>query len=307
MKVSVVIPCYHSPDALESLVEDLVRGFSLLDDAFEVILVVDSRESRTLTLTRRLSDQFDQVRRLVLSKNSGQQAATAAGIIHSTGEIVVTLDDDYQHTPEDAIRLVQQLKEEPGVDLVYGVPRQSHQSLLRRISGSLFRSTMKASGIPFFHLFGPLRAFRGHFRQVISGVAGPSVAIDVALGWAVDDVRGVPCDFKHRSDGATGYSGLQRLKLAVSFLVAQSTVALRWGIYLGLLGVVISAVLAARILFLYLTDALFVPGFATTVLAILFVGSVQLFVLGVLGHYLGLLHQRTLGQPAFHIIEGGSD
>jgi hypothetical protein len=160
---------------------------------------------------------------------------------------------------------------------------------------------MKSAGIPFFHLFSPLRGFRGHFRGAIQRYAGPAVAVDVALGWVVSEVRGYDASFRARADGESGYSGLARFRLALSFLLAQSSAGLQLGIYLGLFGLLSALVLGVRTLYLSLTDALFVPGFATTILVIVFLGSIQLVLLGIIGKYVGLQHRRSIGQPSYFV------
>lgn len=301
MDVSIVIPCYRSPKALRNLVDDLLETFGKTGAEFEVLLVLDCRDVSTLELTSQINGRSDRVRRILLSRNFGQQAATAAGIVESQGKIVVTMDDDYQQTPADALNIVNILEAERTVDLVYGVPDKNQQSFGRKVSGNFFRNVMKSAGIPFFHLFSPLRGFRGYFREAIQGYGGPTVAVDVALAWVVSEVRGYVANFRPRVDGESGYSGLARFRLALSFLLAQSTAALQLGIYLGLVGVLSAMVLAGRILYLSLTDALFVPGFATTILVILFVGSIQLLLLGIIGRYVGLQHRRSIGQPAYFV------
>lgn len=301
MDVSIVIPCYRSQKLLQDLVYDLLEVFSKEKLDFEILLILDSRDESTQATTREIKEDSDNVRRFFLSRNFGQQAATAAGIVESSGSIIVTMDDDYQHSPLDVLSMVQMLQSQSEIHLVYGTAETPHQSFGRRFTSKLFRRLMKLAGIAFFDLFSPLRAFRGYFRPVIQGLSGPNVAIDVALSWVVSEVRGHPAKFRERTHGASNYSSFDRARLAFSFLLMQSTAALQWGIYLGFLGVVSAVVLGARTLYLYFADALVVSGFATTILVVLFLGSIQLISLGIIGKYIGFLHQRSLGQPAFLI------
>jgi glycosyltransferase involved in cell wall biosynthesis len=284
------------------MVSDLAERARAASFSFEIILVLDSREIETYRVTSDVKAQFEEVKRIVLSKNVGQQAATVAGIIESVGDIVVTLDDDYQQKPADCILLSERLINEPEIDLIYGVPNRPHQGFARRVSGSVFRKTMSLSGLGFFHFFSPLRAFRGAFREVFLNAHGPHIVVDVALGWVVQAVRGQTCDFQKREDGRSGYRRGARLRLAVSFFTAHSTAPLQLGIYLGIGGAVISLFSGAVILFQTLFDGIVVPGFAATVLTILFVGSIQLFLLGILGKYIGDQHRRGMGQPLYLVL-----
>lgn len=301
MELSVIVPCYKSGPALQKLVDDFVTLGRENFAKFEIILVLDSYDKLTLGITKTLTETFTEVSRIRLSKNFGQQAATAAGIVESSGEIIVTIDDDYQHRPSDAIKLVERLRAEPEVDLVYGVPRVQKQSWGRRFTSKAFRRTMTLSGLKHFDLFSPLRAFRGEFRGAISRAISPNLALDVALDWVVAEVRGQICEFNNREAGDSGYTSLARLRLAVGFLTAHSIMPLQIGIYIGLVGAMICGSLGIYILTTYLMGTVTVPGFATTSLAILFIGSIQLVLLGVVGRYLGKQYQSSLGKPLYFI------
>ena len=303
MDVSFVIPCYKSTSALTDLVTDLVGVCRESGLSCDVTLVLDSRDPETYSISETLNSQFSEVNRVILSRNFGQQGATAAGIMSSTGDIVVTLDDDYQHLPSDALALAQKLLDNPDIDLVYGVPRERTQPRLRSMGSSLFRSLMKMLGLASFENFGPLRAFRGIFRESLGNSLEPGLAIDVALSWVVNTVDSVDCDFQWREQGQSGYSPVARLKLAVSYFVTHTTAPLQFGIYLGFFGVFITVIFASIILVQYLIGAIEVPGFVSTLLTVLFIGSIQLLLLGILGKYVGQQHRRGLGQPLFFILK----
>ncbi len=303
MDVSFVIPCYNSTSALTKLVNDLVHAARESDVTFEVKLVLDSRDPETYDISRALNSEFNEVSRVVLSKNFGQQGATAAGIVDSTGDVIVTLDDDYQHLPSDAIALAKKLLDNPELDLVYGVPRNRTQPFFRSLGSSLFRRMMTTLGLSSFENFGPLRTFRGIFRESLANSLEPGIAIDVALSWVVNTVDSVECDFQWRDQGTSGYRGLARVKLAVSYFVTHTTAPLQFGIYLGFFGVFITVLFAAIILIQYVVGAIEVPGFVSTLLTVLFIGSIQLLLLGILGKYVGQQHRRGLGQPLFFVRE----
>ena len=306
MKTSFVIPCFQSTQALRNLVSDLTEEARNSLASFEIILVRDSSDEKTATLLNQIEKDFSETRQLKLSRNFGQQAATVAGIAHSSGDVIVTLDDDYQHQPSDAISMIEILAKDPDIPLVYARPLAPSDSTERVRNGRLFRQVLRFAGLKFAESLSPFRAFRGYLRGAFESVSGPTVSVDVILSWVVDRVETFDCEFKSREVGASGYSTSALIKLALGVLVTYTTKPLRAGIYLGFTGVTLSVIYASVILIQYLFGGIAVAGFATTTLLVLFIGSVQLLILGVLGLYVGEQHRRGMRQPAFLLREDGA-
>ena len=306
MDASFVIPCYRSPASLSKLVSDLVEQANGANHNFEIVLVQDSPDSETSSLLDRLEKQFKAVRTVRLSRNFGQQAATVAGIVESRGDIIVTLDDDYQHRPADALEMIRILTGDPAISLVYARPVIPSDSATRVKSGSLFRRVLKVSGLKFADSLSPFRAFRGYLREAFTSTKGPNVSVDIILGWVIDNPHTFETEFNVRTDGKSGYTQKALLKLALSILLTQTVRPLRAGIHLGIFGVAGSLVFGLFILGNYLFGGIAVPGFATTILLILLLGSLQLFILGIIGLYVGEQHKRGMRQPAYFIANPGS-
>lgn len=266
---------------------------------FEILLIRDSRDVESAVLLSQLEHDFNETRQVKLSRNYGQQAATVAGIVESSGDIIVTLDDDYQHQPSDAIKMFKILSENSEAQLVYARPISPSDSPGRVRSGKQFRQLLQLSGLPFATSLSPFRAFRGNLRGAFLCVEGPNVSVDVILSWVVEEVKTVECEFRTRTNGVSGYTTLSLVKLALGVLLNYSTRPLRVGIYLGLAGVVLSFIFGTIIGVQYLLGGISVAGFATTTLLVLFMGSLQLLVLGIIGIYIGEQHQRGMHRPAY--------
>ena len=303
MDASFVIPCYRSPSSLRRLVSDLIEQARDAGYSFEIVLVQDSTDSQTSLLLGSLKEQFENVKVLRLTRNFGQQAATVAGIVESRGGIIVTLDDDYQHRPSDALEMVRMLSNDPSISLIYARPIAASDSLTRVKSGSLFRKVLRLSGLRFADSLSPFRAFRGYLRAGFQSTQGPNVSVDIILGWIVDSPKAFGAEFNFRSDGKSGYNKNTLFKLALSILLTQTIKPLRAGIYLGILGILSSLVFGLTILASYFFGGVAIPGFATTILLILLLGSLQLFILGVIGLYVGEQHKRGMRQPTYFIAK----
>lgn len=303
MDASFVIPCYRSPASLNNLVSDLVDQAGNVGLDFEIVLVQDSNDGGTFSFLDGLEKQFKAVRAVRLSRNFGQQAATVAGIIESRGDIIVTLDDDYQHRPSDAIDRVRILSKDTSIPLIYARPVASSDSPNRIKSGSLFRRVLRFSGLKHAYSVSPFRAFRGYLREAFRSARGPNVSVDIILGWVIDNPQTIETEFNVRVDGKSGYNQKALIKLALSLLLTQTARPLRAGIHLGIFGVAGSLIFGLFILANYLFGGIAVPGFATTILLILLLGSLQLFVLGIIGIYVGEQHKRGMRQPAYFIAK----
>ena len=300
--VSFVIPCFQSREPLIALVDKI---FSIADSnerAVEVVLVLDSRDILTSGLLGDSVFASDRVRIVELSRNFGQHNALAAGICRTAGDFIVTLDDDYQHKPEDAFDMVDLLITDNGLDLVYGCPQKSRQSPARFAAGRLLRSALRLAGFRNSRVIGPFRAFRGPFRRAFGGLSGPNVSVDVVLSWVVGSLVAVEVDYQKRAQGVSGYSLKKLLKLAMTYLVTQSVGLLRFGLYVGLFGMLVTVGSGIFTLFSFLAGGITEPGFTTVVLLVALTGSLQLFILGILGEYIGLQHRRGMSFPLNFVL-----
>ncbi len=137
MNCSVVIPVYKGAATLEPLLQRLEHVLPQVAAKYEVILVNDGSPDESWSVIDRLVTQYESVRGISLMRNYGQENATLCGILESRYEVIVTMDDDLQHCPEELPKLVSKLNE--GYDVVYAVPRRRHQSWWR----TLFSATVK--------------------------------------------------------------------------------------------------------------------------------------------------------------------
>ncbi len=129
MNCSVVIPVYRGEDTLEPLIERLGKVLPQVAETYEVLLVNDGSPDNSWVIIGNLARQYDWVRGISLMRNYGQENATLCGIRMARYDVIVTMDDDLQHCPEDLPKLISKLDE--GYDVVYGVPRARQQTWWR--------------------------------------------------------------------------------------------------------------------------------------------------------------------------------
>jgi glycosyltransferase involved in cell wall biosynthesis len=296
--VSVVVPCYRSAATLGTLCDAVAAVLGPIVDEFEIVLVDDGSRDDTWQTIRELADRHAFVHGLTMLRNFGQHNALLAGLRMARHPVIVTMDDDLQHPPDQIPRLLERLDDE--TDLVYGSPsveRQTHsRNLASRASKRLMRLALGNEVHPRASAF---RAFRRDLVEASRFVADPAISIDVLLGWGTSRITAIDIEQQPRQHGASGYSWRSLTKHALTMITGYSIRPLRFAGLLGLLIATLGFGLLTYVLVTYALGATDVAGFTFLAAAITLFSGVQLLSLGVIGEYLGRVHFRTLGKPVY--------
>ena len=300
MVVSVVIPVFNSP-VLPELVARLEAVFlAQARTSLEIILVDDgSPDPRVWEEIEELARQRRHLVALRLTRNFGQHAATLCGLAEAPGEFVVTLDDDLQHAPEDIPALLAALEH---ADVAIAQFEVRRDGLLRRLAS-------RVKGVFDFWLIGKpghlrLSAFRALRRVVVDGTLAtrtpypylPALMFDVTRS-----VVGVPVSHYARPVGPSGYTGRKLLRMFSDLLVNNSSLVLRVVGWIGIATSMIGFVLAAVVIYRRLFDQIAVKGWASLFTAVLVIGGLLLFSLGVVGEYLVRIIESSEARPAYFV------
>ncbi|MEV4106453.1 glycosyltransferase family 2 protein [Nonomuraea sp. NPDC049695] len=303
MSVSVVIPCYRSARTLPLLVPRLLSVLRDLAVPHEVILVVDGSPDDTWTTAADLALHAEGVRAIHLSRNYGQHNALVAGIREAEFDVVVTMDDDLQHVPEEVPRLLAAL-EGDRLDLVYGVPHVEEHGFFRSLASRSVKAGMStALGIGAARKISAFRAFRTHLRDGFEELSGPHASLDVALSWATTRVGSVRVHMSQRKHGRSNYSLRLLLRHAANMVLGYSTAPLRVASYLGFLVGALGLLLGGAVLWRFATVGTAVPGFTTVASMVALFSAAQLISIGVLGEYIGRIHGSGMGRPTYVVRE----
>jgi len=298
--VSVVVAVYNSADTLKELVTRLEAVLHVRAAAYEIILVDDGSRDESARVGRFLQSESASVRLIRLLRNYGQHNAILCGIRHARYGLLVTLDDDLQHPPEEIPQLLVRLQE--GWDVVYGTAHEEQHGFLRDIASRLTKLAMQqVLGVESARKVSGFRAFKLVLREALDDFQGPFVNIDVMLTWGTTKIDAVPVRHESRRVGRSNYTLWRLLTHAMNMLTGFSVLPLRVssivGFVLTLFGVAVLVVVIER----YLTYGVVVPGFAFLASIIIIFSGTQLFALGVIGEYLARMHFRLLGRPAYAV------
>jgi len=295
--VSVVVPVYNSQDTLRDLVARLNAALPPICAQFEVLLINDGSRDASWEVIRELVEQYPFVHGLNMMRNYGQHNALLCGVRSARYDIVVTMDDDLQHPPEEIYKLLDRLDE--GFDVVYGAPARLPHSLWRNLFSRLTKRMLAyVMGIPTVREIGAFRAFRTVLRNAFTTYESPNVIIDALLSWGTTRFGSTPVEEKQRVVGHSNYNFSKLFAQAMFILTGFSTKPLRFTSFLGF-GFTLVGI--AVFLYVFITYLVFgsIPGFPFLSSIIAIFSGVQLFAIGILGEYLGRVFDRSTDRPTY--------
>ncbi len=297
--LSVVIATYNGESSLPELVRRLSDVLPKIAVSYEIILVNDGSVDRSWDVINEFVRTCAAVRGINLMRNYGQHNALLCGIRAARRDLIVTMDDDLQHQPEEIPRLLARLNE--GFDVVYATPEREQHGFWRALASRITRLALRsAGGIEVARNVSAFRAFRTELRNAFAGYQAPFVSIDVLLTWATSRFTAVRVPFKPRHSGSSNYTFTKLVRHAFDMMTGFSTAPLQLASLIGfgctLFGIGVFLYVFVR----YCLEGS-IPGFPFLASIIAIFSGAQLFALGVIGEYLARMHFRTMNRPAYAI------
>lgn len=304
------MPVYQGAVTLDALLTELEQYFveTVTADGHtfvvdEVLLVFDNGPDGSDATIRRLTERYDKVRGVWLSRNFGQHAATLAGMASSGGDWVVTMDEDGQHDPRYLADMLDVAMSQAAT-LVYSrstndAPHGIARNLASRWSKRVISSVSSDPNVTVYQSY---RFILGEVARAVSAYAGANVYLDVALGWITSRVA--QCDVVLREEGgrASGYSPRKLLSHFWKMFVTSGTRGLRLvsvlGATLAAVGVVFAIVVLVGRLFNFIVE----PGWASLMIVLIIASGAILLSIGVVAEYIGVSVNLAMGKPSYVIL-----
>jgi undecaprenyl-phosphate 4-deoxy-4-formamido-L-arabinose transferase len=308
--LSIVVPVYQGERTLEGLVREIepltAPQRTPQGAAFrvaEVILVHDGAIDNSDRVMDALAAQFPFVRLIWLSRNYGQHPATLAGMASTTGDWIVTMDEDGQQNPADIGRLLDRARE-TGSQLVYALPSNPppHGWLRNRLSDLakfVFTRLLASGSVARFNSF---RLVDGEIGRSLAAYCGNSVYLDVALSWTV--ARSDTCPVVVRGEGGrpSGYNFRKLLSHFARLVLTSGTRPLRFISLMGCFSVLLAIAITATALYEKWTSQIKVEGWTSTIIVICFFAGCILLSLGIIAEYLGTVLTMSMGKPLYLVV-----
>ena len=300
LDLSIVIPVYNSASTLDQLLARLTQAIEPLTTSYEIILVDDGSRDDSWAVIQTLRDTYGaHLVTVQLMRNYGQHNTLMCGLGLARGEYVVTMDDDLQNPPEEIPKLLAHIKQQ-GLDLVYGCPSRRNHAAWRNLGSNIvwhfYRTVFRNPVTPT-----PFRIMQHQLAQSVMFYDLNFTYLDGLLAWCTTRIAGVEVEHHPRAHGSSGYSLGKLLSLALNLYTNFSLIPLQIVSGLGFVTAASGFLVGLYYLFQYLASSIAVPGFASTIIAILILGGAQLLALGVIGEYLGRLHLNVNRKPQYVI------
>lgn len=302
VSISFVIPCYKSSSMIEGVIRRLQNTVErrFKPEEYEIVLVDDYSPDNTFAVLKDIAMHFSNVKVVGFSKNFGQQAALMAGFSMSTGKVVVCLDDDGQTPPEEVFSLVDKLDE--GFDIVYASYENKHHSWFRNF-GSWINEKMAESliGKPKNITLSSFYAVRRFLVEDALRYTSPFPYIAGQLLRSTSNIANIPIEHQERLDGKSGYTLKKLLSLWLNGFTAFSIKPLRIASLMGIALSVCGLVFAIFVIIRRLIEPTIAVGWTSTFSLILIIGGLILFVLGLIGEYVGRVYISINNAPQYVI------
>lgn len=283
------------PDLIRA-VQEVLPG---LVAEYELILVNDGSPDDSWDVVCNLAREHDWIHGIQLMRNYGQHNALLCGVRAAKYEVIVTMDDDLQHPPQEIHKLLEKLGE--GYDVVYGSPKRLPHAWWRNLFSAYTKRVLSyVMGIRTVREIGAFRAFRTELRRAFANYQSPSVILDVLLSWGTNRFAVVYVDQAPRKQGHSNYNFSKLFAQAMLILTGFSTAPLRFTSMVGFGFTLFGMLILLYVIGVYFTAGS-IPGFPFLASIIALFSGTQLFALGILGEYLARMFERTMDRPPYMI------
>jgi glycosyltransferase involved in cell wall biosynthesis len=300
--VSLVVPVHNEMQNVLQFVERIDFVFTGLYYNYNIIFVDDGSTDKTLGLIKKIAKSNSNVYFISLSRNFGQQSALRAGMEHAAGDCIITMDGDLQHPPEMIANMLE--KWEQGFEIVYTI-REENKKLgyFKNKSSRLFHFIMnRLSDLEMNYGEADFRLIGRRVLDIINSLPEHNLYYRGIVKWVGFSQIGLKYIPNERNAGESKYNLSKLIKLAIDGITAFSIKPLTIATYLGLIISVLSILYVPYILY-SLFNRHPISGWTSLMFSLAFFGGLILFMLGIIGIYLGKLFMQSKGRPSYIIKE----
>lgn len=301
--LSVVVPAYNEQETLGEFYRVLSAELDRLALRWELIVVNDGSRDRTESLVRELCARDPRVKGVLFSRNFGHQLAITAGMSHAVGRVVVTMDADLQHPPSMIPEMLRLWRE--GNQVVYTVRTYGKEiGRFKRWSSDVFyRVINKLSDIELIPGAADFRLLDRSVVDYLNAMPENARFVRGMVAWLGFRQVGIPYQAAPRFAGQSKFSLVKMLGLAIEGITSFSVKPLRWSMYLGFFFALSVIPYTVYAIYQHFFTNQTVPGWSSLIVAISFLGAVQLIFLGVIGEYIGRIYSEVKHRPLYTVQE----
>ena len=306
MKLSLVVPCFNEEANVERFFEEVNKTFAGKVTDYEIIFVDDGSRDGTY---KRLKDIYEScsestVQVLSFSRNFGKESAIYAGLKASKGELVCVIDADLQQHPRVVLEMLSVMESDGSIDCVGAYQENRKEGkVLSAFKSAFYKIINKITDVDFVN---GASDFRLMSRKMVDAVLSMSEYHRFSKGifsWVGFNTVYIPYTVEERAFGESKWSFTKLFKYAIEGIVSFSTFPLKLATAIGMITSFASVIYLAVVILQKLIQGIDVPGYATIVVLVLFLGGMQLFCLGILGEYLSKIYVQVKDRPIYILKE----
>ena len=298
--LSLLVPMYNEAEAIPAFFPEIQAVFADIPHLdYEIICVDDGSSDATASLIESLAEQDERIKLVKFSRNFGKEPAMTAAIDFARGDAVIPIDADLQDPPAVIADMVRQW--EAGFEVVNArrASRESDSLAKRKTAGWFYKLFNQISEYPIPENVGDFRLMDRRVVDVIKQLPEKDRFMKGIYAWAGFNTTTVEFERTERISGETSFNYWKLWNFALTGITSFTTIPIRLGTYLGLLIATLSFIYGFYIIGRTLAYGVDVPGYASLLVAVLFLGGIQLFFLGMLGEYIGRIYKEVKNRPIY--------
>ena len=297
-KLSLIVPCYNEEQNVEAFYARCQEVFPT--DQYEVVFVNDGSKDGTYKKLQKLHEEHDNILVVNFSRNFGKESAIYAGLHYASGSYISIIDADLQQDPEIVRNMVNILEEKPDIDVVAAYQAQRHEGkLMSWCKDRFYKFINRLSEVDLRENASDFRTFRASVQKALLDMPEYFRFSKGLFSWVGFETEYIPYEAAERFAGTTKWSFTKLLKYAMEGIISFSTLPLQLATFFGAIVSAIAIISGIVIIAQTLITGIDVPGYATTIVVVLFLGGVQLLVMGILGEYLAKTYIQGKHRPVY--------
>ena len=301
MKLSLVVPCYNEAENVQAFQDATIQAFDGCGYDYEIVFVDDGSKDATMFQLRKLFNvQKCPVKVVSFSRNFGKEAGIYAGLKQTCGDYVALIDADLQQRPEIVRDMVQILEDEPEYDLVAAYQdRRGEGKVLSFFKKCFYKLINFLSDVDLHPDASDFRTMRRTVADSIINLGEYHRFSKGIFAWVGFNTKFIPYTACERMAGVSKWNFRKLFNYAVEGIIGYSTKPLRIATFLGGFTAVIAFLYLIIVILEKLIAGIDIPGYATIIVLILFLGSMQLFCIGIIGEYVGRTFEQSKDRPVY--------
>ncbi len=299
--ISILVPMYNEEAVFNSFFSEIEPILEKLEEEYEIICVDDGSKDATAELITQKCKSDSRVKGLFLSRNFGKEAAMTAALDHAQGDAVIPIDADLQDPPELIPKMIEQWLKGSHVVYAKRVSRDSDTPIKRSTAGLFYKIFNYLSEMPIPENVGDYRLMDRRVVEEVKRLPEKERFMKGLFCWPGFSNSTIEYERQLRSEGETKFNYWKLWNFALDGITSFSSAPIRLGLYLGILVSGFAFLYGVGIMLKTLFTGIDVPGYASLMVVVLFLGGIQLFFLGLLGEYIGRIYKEIKNRPIYII------